>query len=485
MIGRVVVSVERAMGRWGIVTAAISTLAAAPAAAPAMQGTPPNPLRALDSAVERLVDTVAPSVVQVKVTGYGPIDTGNSGDAGVIIGREQAVGSGAIMSADGYIVTNAHVVAGAQRVQVVLHGPVASDQLGQFLAGDSERTLEARIVGTAQDIDLALLKIDASGLRPIPFADFHKIQQGELVFAFGSPAALHNSVTMGIVSSVARQPNPDSPTVYIQTDAPINPGNSGGPLVNAEGELVGLNTFILSESGGSQGLGFAIPSTVVSAAYTDLRSYGYVRRGTLGIAIQANSAPLATGLQLSKTSGVLVSDVMPDSAAAAAGLKPGDVVMAINGTPTPTVAMFGLELLGHAPGERVTLNVLRGSSTSSITVPMMEEAQASAQLLALADVVKNSVPPLGIIGVDINAETAGLLPKARIPSGVLVAARNEASQLIDNPLTTGDIIHAINRSNVPSLDILRLILDGLDPNSRIVLQIERNGQLRYVTMRLE
>ena len=146
------------------------------------------------------------------------------------------------------------------------------------------------------------------------------IRQGELVFAFGSPEGLRNSVTMGVVSSVARQPDPDSPTIYIQTDAPINPGNSGGPLVNVDGELVGLNTFILTESGGSQGLGFAIPSAVVASAYPQLRKYGHLHRGLIGFSMQAITPALAAGLGLSRTSGVMVSDVMPGSAAEAAGI---------------------------------------------------------------------------------------------------------------------------------------------------------------------
>ena len=187
-------------------------------------------------------------------------------------------------------------------------GPVRS------LAVEASQTVDARIVGTASDIDLALLKVDVTGLRALPFANYDAIRQGELVFAFGSPEGLRNSVTMGVVSSVARQPDPDSATIYIQTDAPINPGNSGGPLVNVDGELVGLNTFILSESGGSQGLGFAIPSSIVASAYPQLRKYGHLHRGLLGFSMQAITPALAAGLGLPRTSGVMVSDVMPDSA---------------------------------------------------------------------------------------------------------------------------------------------------------------------------
>src|SRR5450631_1190360 len=277
----------------------LAVLAASPVAAqgakrptatptPLPPAAPSNPLRDLSESVQQLAQRVSMSVVQVLVTGYGSVDDGSKGETGLVIARQRSIGSGAIIDADGYIVTNAHVVAGAQRVQVVLPDPVTDGRAGSLTA-ETGRTVDARIVGTAQDIDLALLKVEAPGLRPLPLADYDKVRQGELVFAFGSPVGLRNSVTMGVVSAVLRQPDPDSPTVYIQTDAPINPGNSGGPLVNVDGELVGLNTFVVSESGGSQGLGFAIPSAVVAAAYPTLRTYGHLRRGIVGIEVQANS----------------------------------------------------------------------------------------------------------------------------------------------------------------------------------------------------
>jgi serine protease Do len=290
-----------------------------------------NPLRDLNASVEELTKQVSLSVVQVLVTGYGSMDE-RSREAGLVFGR-RSIGSGAIIDSNGYIITNAHVVAGAQRVQVVLHGPAIADGPVQSLDADAERTLDARIVGTASDIDLALLKVEATGLRALPLADYDKIRQGELVFAFGSPEGLLNSVTMGVVSSIARQPDPDSPRIYIQTDAPINPGNSGGPLVNVDRELVGLNTFILTESGGSQGLGFAIPSVVIAVAYPQLRRYGHLHRGVIGVNVQAITPALAAGLGLSRTSGVMVSDVMRDGPADVAGVQVQDVVATVNGKP--------------------------------------------------------------------------------------------------------------------------------------------------------
>jgi serine protease Do len=290
---------------------AASLLAASPVAAQSA-GPPPaarSLLRELNASLEELTTRVSTSIVQVLVTGYGPVDERTNTESGPIIGRQRRLGSGVIVDADGYIMTNAHVVAGARNVQVVLHRVTTANGPVDSLASPAGETVDARVVGTASDLDLALLKIDATGLRPMPFADYDAIRQGEMVFAFGSPGGLRNSVTMGVVSSVARQTGPDSPAIYIQTDAPINPGNSGGPLVNVDGDLVGLNTFILTESGGSQGLGFAIPSAVVAMAYPQLRNYGHLHRGLLGFAMQTITPALAAGLGLAQTSGIMVADV--------------------------------------------------------------------------------------------------------------------------------------------------------------------------------
>src|SRR5712664_3698664 len=199
-------------------------------------------LRKLNQSVNTLIKKVSPSVVQILVTGYGPLEEGEKGSASSVIGRQRAIGSGFVVDSSGYIMTNAHVVNGAQRVQVVL--PPAIEELPLRAALSTRTTVvPARIVGVARDLDLALIKVDAEKLPALALADYRKLGQGELVFAFGSPEGLRNSVTMGVVSAVARQIDADSPLVYIQTDTAINPGNSGGPLVNVNGEVVGVNTF--------------------------------------------------------------------------------------------------------------------------------------------------------------------------------------------------------------------------------------------------
>jgi serine protease Do len=221
-------------------------------------------LKLFSQALESLVKRVSPSVVQIVVTGYGPLEDAGRDDTDVVIGRQHSLGSGVIVDPDGYIVTNAHVVAGAVHVQVTLPPAASNETPVRSLVSGRGRVLDARIIGTAPEVDLAVLKVEATGLPALPLADYDALRQGEVVFAFGSPEGLRNSVTMGVVSAVARQPDLDSPMVYVQTDAAINPGNSGGPLVSVAGELVGINTYMLTVSGGNQGLGFAVPSAVVS-----------------------------------------------------------------------------------------------------------------------------------------------------------------------------------------------------------------------------
>jgi len=239
-------------------------------------------------------------------------------------------GSGVILSSDGYIVTNGHVVQGARKVRVRLQGlerhPTAtsSEVLGP---------IEAKLVGVDRQTDLAVLKIDMTGLPALQLADSDTLKQGQVVFAFGSPLGLENSVTMGVVSATARQIDPDNPSIFIQTDAPINPGNSGGPLVDVDGHVVGINTFILTQSGGNEGLGFAIPSNVVRNIYDQIRTEGHVHRGQIGVFLRTISPELVEGLHLPVNHGLLLEDVAPGSPADKAGLKAGDVITSIGGKP--------------------------------------------------------------------------------------------------------------------------------------------------------
>ena len=438
-----------------------------------------NVLSDLNAAIDHLTAEVAPSIVQILVTGYRPIDGGH-GDTSAMIGRQHTVGSGAIIDPDGYIVTNAHVVAGAQQVLVVLPAATASVGPLQSLASASGTSVSARVVGVAEDIDLALLRVDVTGLRPLRFANYDEIRQGELVFAFGSPEGLRNSVAMGIVSSVARQIDPDSPGVYVQTDAPISPGDSGGPLVNVKGELVGLNAFILSESGGGHAVGFAIPSLVIASAVPQLRQYGHLTRGTVGIGVQAITPQLADGLQLSRRFGVIVSDILSDMPADLAGVQAQDIITTVNGRPVESVPMFMLALATCRVGDTVALGLIRGDHALTASMAVVERPQGIDELSERADLDKNAVTKLGVVGIDLDYATAELLPDLRIRSGVLVVVPRLESNA-DSPFMRGDVIHAVNTFTVRSLDGLRALLDGLKPNSEIVLQIERNHRLMFLT----
>jgi len=268
-------------------------------------------LSEFSDSLDALTSRVSPSVVQIQVNGFRAVNDANPNNASVVT-RGHSLGSGVIVDPDGYIITNAHVVKGAQRVRVLLTASSSGSQVKASLGlADRVPTMDATIVGVEPTIDLALLKIDSKGLPALSFADYNALKKGQVVLAFGNPEGFENSVTMGVVSAVARQVLPNVPYVYIQTDAPINPGNSGGPLVDTDGNVVGINTFILSESGGSQGLGFAIPSSVVEFVYHQLRQFGHVHHVVIGAELQEITSDLAQGLNLGRQEGVIVSDVQP------------------------------------------------------------------------------------------------------------------------------------------------------------------------------
>jgi len=441
----------------------------------------PDALHQLSASVEELVRRVSPSVVQVLATGYGATQGGDSGETALVIGRLRSIGSGVIVDPEGYILTNAHVIKGAQRVQVLL--PSLSTSVSSTLSALTSRgrPMDARIVGVSRDIDLALLKIEAEGLQALPMGKYTNLQQGQMVLAFGSPGGLQNSVTLGVVSAVARQPDPDNPMVYIQTDAPINPGNSGGPLVNIDGEIVGINTFILTESGGNEGLGFAIPSGIVTVALPQLRKYGHLHRGEIGIHVQTITPTLATGLGLPTDHGVIVSDVLPGGPAEQAGLKIQDIILSVNGKAIGNLPIFGLYMFMLHAGDRAKIEVLRGSERIPLEVPVIQRPHNVDRLADLVDPEKNLVGKLGILGIEINKNTAPLLPEVREPSGVIVAAKVAGLGGQENSLAAGDIIHGVNGTPVISLDFLRSKLDEIKPGSPVVLQIEREGELMYTT----
>jgi serine protease Do len=447
------------------------------------QGRSTEELRKMDQSVGELIRKVSPSVVQILVAGYGPLEESDRGNTGVVIGRQRAIGSGFIIDPSGYIITNAHVVKGAQRVQVVLSSANSDDSADSVLSAKTS-LVPAQIVGTTSEIDLALLKVDVTGLRALKLASYRDLRQGESVFAFGSPEGLRNTVTHGIISAVARQTDPDASMVYIQTDAPINPGNSGGPLVNVDGEVVGVDTFILSQSGGNEGLGFAIPCGVVNIAYQQLRKFGHLHRPEIGISVQTITQPLADGLKLPRNFGVVISDVLPGGPSEAAGVRIGDVLLAIDGNAAGSVPYVAFHLLSRESGDKVHLDVLRGNLRLGFNVALMPPPKDMDQITALADPEKSLVPALGILAVEIDKKIAAMVPELRDPFGIIVAAR-AAGAAGEVPLTAGDVIRTLNGEPMTTLDRLRSALKALPPGAAIALQIQRDQKLMYVAFTLD
>jgi serine protease Do len=287
------------------------------------------------------------------VRSRAPIESEDSGRVGLLSNRESS-GSGVIVDSDGYVVTNAHVVLGAHHIDVSVTARATTD------LPDGHRHFEGKIVGVDRETDLAVLKIDAQKLPVLSFLDSEKLRQGQLVVALGSPLGLENSLTVGYISAPVRHLRPDHPMYYIQTDAAINPGNSGGPLLDVTGHIAGINTLILSQSGGSEGIGFAIPSNLVQRVYQQLRAEGRVRRGATGIVPDEINSVLAAALGIEHHSGVILSDVYPHSAADTAGLEQGDIVRAVDGKPVRETLQLSTAIFQHTIGDEIVFDIQRG-----------------------------------------------------------------------------------------------------------------------------
>ncbi len=439
-------------------------------------------LNQFSHAVQSLSARVSPSVVRITATRYGVQE--DSGRTDVLTGNEQSIGSGVIVDTDGYILTNAHVVDGAQKIKVDLVSS-GEETISGVLARAHTEPQNAILLGEFKEGDIAVIKVAKTGLPALPFADYGKLQQGQVVFALGSPEGLQNSVSMGIVSSIARQPDPDSPFLYIQTDTPINPGNSGGPLINTAGEIVGLNTFILTKSGGNEGVGFAIPSMLLKWVVGNIRKYGHIHRSSVGIGLQAVTPVLAKALKLPRNSGVLVSDIVPRGPAEIAGLKLNDVVVAVDGRPVDAVpAMMGL-FFQHGGGEHIKFEVLRESEKLTLDLVTVEQEHESDRLSDFVDATKDLVPSLGIVGITLSKRLEAITGPTRLPTGVVVAARIQSSFGLNTGLQTGDVIHSLNNDFVFSVEALNSALANVKPGSSIALLIERHGQLQYVAFEIQ
>ena len=471
------------VGAVAVAGASLLLSASTALAQPVPRPTQPDPLVRMNESIDALTRKVWPSVVQILVSSYGPQTERPQGSAGVVMGRQQSSGSGFVIDPEGYIITNAHVVNGAHRVQIVLPADNADGTLATALSSRT-RLIGASIVGISTELDLAVLKVEGLKLPALPLATYTQVRQGEMVFAFGSPNALRNSLTHGLVSAVARQVDPDSPQIFVQTDAPINPGNSGGPLVNIRGEVVGVNTFIMSQSGGNEGLGFAIPSATARTVFRQFRQYGYLRRQEVGMSIQTVTPGMAAALGLTRDYGVIVSDVWPGGPAEAAGLAVGDVLVSVDGTPADNVPTVSYNFRLRDSLSNVQLVVLRGAAQISVSVKPVEARSEFDALSSMTDPSKNLVAELGILGVEVDARIVAAAAGLRDPYGIIVVAR-AAGAASDVPLQPRDIIRSVNNRRVATLDTLRESVRSIAPGTPVTLQVQREGRLMYLSFTFE
>jgi serine protease Do len=438
----------------------------------------------LSRSLQDLSQKVSTSVVQIFVTGFAPPDEDDP-QAGAQPVLERSSGSGVVVDPDGYIVTNAHVVENATRIEVDLPYAATGGEPGRSILGRRGRTVGAQIVAIDHETDLAVVKVEAKALPALAFGDSDALRPGQLVLAFGSPLGLDASVTLGIVSAVARQLTPEDPMIYIQTDAPINPGNSGGALVDTEGRLVGINTLIYSQSGGSEGIGFAAPSNIVRNVVEQIRKTGRVRRGEIGVTAQTVTSTLAEALNLPADAGVIVADVDEDSPGAKAGLRPGDLVLTLDGKRMENGRQFRINLYTRTIGQQVALEIERAGRRTTVRLPVVERESTSTRLSDLLT-PQNSIRALGAIVLELTPQIRQVLPPLRRETGVVVAAvSNDTPYSQQGQLRAGDVLYAVNGKPIATVAELKAAAAELKPNDATVLQIEREGGLMYIAFRAE
>jgi serine protease Do len=376
----------------------------------------------------------------------------------------RSMGSGFIVNASGYIVTNNHVVDGAAEIRVKM---------------DDGRELPGKVVGRDPKTDLALLKVEATGLPVIPFGDSSELRVGEPVMAIGNPFGLEQTVTTGIVSATGRVIGQGPYDDFIQTDASINPGNSGGPLINSRGQVVGINNSIFSQTGGSVGIGFAIPINQVKPVVSQLAASGTVTRGWLGVSIQPLTPELAKGFQMSQSAGALVASVQPDSPAARAGLKAGDVVTRFDGR---TIVHPGdlSRLVANTPvGRQVALTVIRDGKpvTLDVTVAQMEDG---GPVVASATGEESK----GALGLTVESITPDKARDMKLADsrGVLVRGVRSGSPAENAGIRPGDVITEVDHQGVADPAHLKRVLDSHPKGAPIVVMIQRDGASLYVAL---
>ena len=379
---------------------------------------------------------------------------------------EHGLGSGVIVSPDGYILTNNHVVNNASEIQVALN---------------DGRQFTARVVGADPQTDVALIKINADNLPALTLADSDKVEIGDVVLAIGNPFGIGQTVTKGIVSAKDRTTSGDGDEDFIQTDAAINPGNSGGALVDTDGRLVGINSAILTHSGGNQGIGFAVPSNLCRWVMDSLVKNGRVERGLLGVMIQNLTPDLAKAFKLDRTTGALVGDVSPDSPADKAGLKSGDVITQFNGQPIQDASQLKLRVAESAPGSTAQLSVSRNGESKTFDVTL---GSVPDKKLAKADGNRGAARREALAGVGVADLDQNTRAELNIPSNVHGAVITEVtpdSAAYEAGLRTGDVITELNRQPVKNAQ--DAITDTEKPtSSQTLVKVWTKGGSHYLTV---
>jgi Do/DeqQ family serine protease len=425
-----------------------------------------------------VVDMVLPAVVTVRVEGHARVsptqfpnldenffgqffgDRQQQGPRGVPqmprTQRQRALGSGVVVSSDGYVLTNNHVVDGAEEVNV------------DFADG---RTLTAKIIGTDKPSDLALLKVNGSGFKPIAVGNSDAVKVGDVVLAIGNPLNVGQTVTMGIVSAKGRSTGVGDGSYedFLQTDAPINHGNSGGALVNTKGELVGINSQILSESGGNIGIGFAIPSNMARRVMDGLRTSGRVTRAQLGVSIQRVTPDIASNLGMKDVRGAIISSVSAGSAADRGGLKRGDIILTFNGSPVGDTNALRNHVAETTPGSVVDVGIMRDGQEKHVSIKLDEAGRE--QSARRDDAVEGRL--------DATALGITVAPSAK---GLVVESVNPDGRAADAGIRAGDVILEANRHAVTSTDELKSAIHATTSAPTLLL-ISRDGSDIYVTVK--